>query len=102
MSGQPLPLTGCNDRRQQLAELIKTHALAARAELLDPVRVRNAIACGKSLMELRELLGYGDRTVWVEKQCGLNRMTANRYIRLARHTGELEWHLSIREAYFVT
>jgi hypothetical protein len=35
----------------------------------------------------------------VEQQCGLNRMTADRYIRLASHTDRLEWQMSIREAY---
>jgi hypothetical protein len=36
------------------------HALAARTERLDPVRVKNAIACGKALSVLRELLGHGE------------------------------------------
>jgi hypothetical protein len=99
MSAPSFPPGGDVDRRQQLTEEIRNHACAARTELLHPARVKNAIACGKVLSELRELLGHGEWTAWVEKQCGLNRMTANRYIRLASRTDKLVWHMSIREAY---
>ena len=99
MSAETIPLDGRADRRQELTEQIRCHASAARTELLDTVRVRNAVACGKALSELRGLLGHGEWSAWLVNQCGLNRMTANRYIRLASRTDRLVWHMSIREAY---
>ncbi len=66
MNAQPIPPDDA-ERRRQLTEQVKTHALAARTELLHPVRVKNAIACGKALSDLRDLLGRGQWTPWVEQ-----------------------------------
>jgi hypothetical protein len=99
MNTPAIPPGGDGDRRQQLTEQIRTHATAARTERLHPLKVKNAIACGKALSELRDLVGHGEWTACVEQECGLNRMTANRYMRLARQTDKLVWHMSVREAY---
>ena len=86
-------------RRQQLTLRIKKHALGARKERLDPVRVGHAVQCGKALTKAKELLGYGTWSRWLEKECALNRMTANRYIRLANRADLLTPDMTIREGY---
>jgi hypothetical protein len=86
-------------RRQQLTEEVKKHAEGAWSERLHPVRVRHAVECGKALLELKELLGRGGWSQWVEQQCAVNRMTANRYMRLASRSDLLTPYMSIREAY---
>jgi hypothetical protein len=85
--------------RQQLLREIKKRAKAARAEKLYGVRLENAMACGRALCQLREVLGHGSWGSFVEDRCGMSRMTANRYMRLASRTKKLDPNMSIREAY---
>lgn len=88
-----------SERRQKLTNEIRKHALGARDEALHPVRVKHAVQCGKALAKLKELLGHGSWNRWVETKCGVNRMTANRYIRLASGADLLTRQMTIREAY---
>ena len=96
---QTIVPTGSSERRLDLTAQIREHASGARSERLHPVRVRHAIACGKALAELKALFGKGGWNRWVEEQCALNRMTANRYMRLARRADRLTPYMTIREAY---
>jgi Protein of unknown function (DUF3102) len=88
-----------SERRQQLTDQIRMHALGARSARLHPLRVRHAVECGKALVESKALLGRGGWNQWVEEQCALHRMTANRYIRLAQRADLLTPCMTIREAY---
>ena len=87
------------ERWQQLTDRIREHAEGARSVRLRPLRVRHAVECGKALVESKALLGRGGWNEWVEEQCGLHRMTANRYIRLASRADLLTPCMTIREAY---
>jgi hypothetical protein len=85
--------------RQQLTREVKMHAAMARAKVLHPVRVYHAVECGKALTRLKDLIVNGGWNQWLVEQCGLNRMAANRYRRLARHPDRLTPYMTIREAY---
>src|SRR5258708_26273823 len=99
MKNKSRPRATAMDRRQQLTGKIKKHALGARSDGLHPVRVRHAVACGRALSALKELLGHGRWIRWVEERCGVNRMTANRYMRLAKGRDQVTPSMTIREAY---
>ena len=90
-----------DDRVLALTKAIAAHALGVRSKglLRYHVRVQHAIECGKALAELKQLLGYGRWGAWVKERCGLNRMTANRYMRLSGRTEKLTRYMTIREAY---
>jgi hypothetical protein len=87
------------ERRRQLTDQIRKHAAGARQEGLHSVRVKHAVQCGKALLRLKVLLGRGGWGRWVQERCAVNRMTANRYIRLAGRAGLLAPSMSLREAY---
>ena len=89
-------------RRQQLTAEIKKHASGARSKKDDSARVQHVVACGKALTKLKDLLEHGHWSRWLEERCALNRMTANRYIRLAGQAKRLNRHMTIREAYIAT
>jgi hypothetical protein len=99
MNNPEIPLSDHTDRRQQLTTDIHHHASGARNAPLHPLRVGHAIACGQALCELKRLLKRGGFIAYVQGQCGLNRMTANRYMRLAGKTDKLTRYMGIREAY---
>ncbi|MHC1769482.1 MAG: DUF3102 domain-containing protein [Verrucomicrobiia bacterium] len=86
-------------RQRELASAVMVHAAGARSNARHPVRVGHAVACGKALLELKELLGYGKWSRWVEEHCGINRMTANRYMRLSSKADRLTPYMTIRAAY---
>ena len=86
-------------RRQRLTDAIKKHAKGARVVGFHSDKVRHAVECGKALTRLKELLGHGGWNEWVENKCGVNRMTANRYIRLANRPDVVKPDMTIREAY---
>lgn len=86
-------------RCQALTDTIRKHAAGARSEGRHPVRVGNAVECGKALTELKALLRHGDWDRWVQEQCGLSRSTANRYMRLADRADRLTPYMTIRAAY---
>jgi hypothetical protein len=91
-----------NRRRLQLTQAVRKHAKGARSEGLHPDRVKHAVQCGKALLELKELIGHGGWNRWLEAKCKINRMTANRYMRLASRAKRLTPHMTIREAYIAT
>jgi hypothetical protein len=97
--GKNIRATAPKDRQRDLTNEVRTHAKGARSESLHQIRVGHAVACGKALLQLRELLGHGNWTRWLEEECRVNRMTANRYMRLASHKGKLKRDMTIREAY---
>ena len=99
MTTKSKPLAASDDRRKQFTAEIQKHASGARSEVLHAARVRHAVQCGKALAKLKKLLGHGGWTHWVEEKCGVNRMTANRYMRLASGAGLLTGDMTIREAY---
>ena len=93
-------LTGAfTKRRQHLTDAIKKHAKGARVVGFHADKVKHAVECGKALSRLKDLLGHGGWNQWVENKCGVNRMTANRYIRLSNRTDVLKPDMTIREAY---
>ena len=99
MISKEILATDPDPRRRELTVEIRTHAAGARSERLHPVRVRHAVACGRALLQLRELLGHGEWARWVKEQCVLSRATANRYMRLSKNTERLTRFMTIREAY---
>src|SRR5260370_39574771 len=99
MASTALLSSDSDERRQKLTDQIRNHALGARCERLHSVRVGHAVECGKAIAALKELLGHGNWNQWVEERCAVNRMTANRYIRLARRSDLLTPNMTIREAY---
>jgi Protein of unknown function (DUF3102) len=99
MTSKAKPPAASSERRQKLTDEIRKQALGARSDGLHPVRVRHAVRCGKALAKLKKLLDHGDWSRWVEERCAVNRMTANRYIRLASRADLLTPDMTIREAY---
>jgi hypothetical protein len=86
-------------RRERLTREIKEAVLRMRGVSGEVERAGNAIACGRALLELREVVGRGSWNRWMVERCGLNRMTANRYIRLARGAHLIARAMTLREAY---
>ena len=85
--------------QQQLADRVQYHAAQARSARIHRLRVAHAVECGQTLLRLKELVGRGHWAGWVQQRCGLSRMTANRYMRLAGQTDKLAPMMSIRGAY---
>lgn len=91
-----------NARLRRLTSEVKRHASGARSEEPHSIRVKHAIACGKALRELKELLGHGQWIGWIQERCELSRMTANRYMRLSGRSDQIKPDMTIREAYIAT
>jgi hypothetical protein len=99
MTKKPKPSVTAARQCKQLTTEIKKHAAGARSGKNHSSRVKHVLACGRALSKLRDLLEHGRWSQWLEKRCALNRMTANRYMRLATHAKRLDRNMSIREAY---
>ena len=86
-------------RRKQLTQAIKDAASRMRAKERYAAKLRSAVQCGRALLQLRQLIQRGSWNRWVVEHCRLNRMTANRYIRLAGRTHLIARTMTLREAY---
>jgi hypothetical protein len=88
--------------REELTKKVRAYAEVVHSKAIPPVRVHHAIECGKALAQLKELFVKGGWNEWLAKECALNRMTANRYIRLASRADQVTRYMTMREAYIAT
>jgi hypothetical protein len=100
MHTQSVPTPAAVQCRLKLTDEIRRHAAGARTKGGGySARVNHAVACGKALLFLRELLEPGAWNRWIQQECGLTRMAANRYSRLARRADCLTPSMTLRQAY---
>jgi hypothetical protein len=84
-----------------LAARIKIEHTAVAAALRDSIK--HAIAAGELLLEAKEQVPHGQWLPWLRENCGVSPRSAQGYLRLANHRGELEAnallaHLTMEEA----
>src|SRR5690348_11935182 len=86
-------------RLRHLTEKVRTLASGARSHALRSARVQQAVDCGKALFALKAVVERGCWSQWLEKHCAVNRMTANRYMRLSGRATQVTPRMTLRKAY---
>jgi hypothetical protein len=88
-------------RRQELISQVREYTARLRSEQHRWPKVKLAVECGKALIELKGVVEPGGWICLLQNSCGLNRMTANRYMRLARRADVLTRPMWMRQAYIL-
>ena len=84
---------------ERLSTLARTVRSLAQTIVRGKVQsVQAAIECGRIIRQAKRLAGHGGFIPWLE-QCSLNRMTANRYLRLAQRAPGMPGVATLRQAY---